>query len=214
MVRTILIRKSVPAPFFRNTATGGKNSARIKGNDVYIIGGANSAGQAALYFSKFAKSVTMLIRGESISSTMSQYLIDMIEYTDNINVRTKTQVKKAIGSDRLESLLLSVENGKREETVSTSALFIFIGAMPNTDWLGDKIDRDSHGFILSGPDINEKKQQLLAQGRDRTPYLLETNVPGIFVAGDVRHGSVKRVASAVGEGSMAVMFVHRYLNEV
>lgn len=186
----------------------------VKGKDVYIVGGANSAGQAALYFSKFAKSVIMLIRGESVSNTMSQYLIDLIEYTDNIHIWTNTEVIKAVGSNRLESLVLSRDDGKREETVATGALFIFIGAMPNTDWLVSLIARDSDGFILSGPDINNKDQGVLTPRKDRTPYLLETSSHGIFVAGDVRHGSVKRVASAVGEGSMAVMFIHRYLNEV
>ena len=145
---------------------------------------------------------------------MSQYLIDQIEDTKNIRVWTNTRLKEAKGSNRLESLILSHENGEREETVPASALFIFIGAMPNTDWLGAELARDSHGFILSGPDISKENQTLSSSALERTPYMLETSTQGIFVAGDVRHGSVKRVASAVGEGSMAVMFIHRYLNAV
>jgi len=186
----------------------------VKDQDVYIIGGANSAGQAAMYFSRFAKTVTMLVRRESISDSMSQYLIDQINATPNIRIRTKTQVKEAIGSTRLESLVLSRGNGETTETVPASALFIFIGAKPCTDWLGNQIARDPHGFILSGPDIGLNGSDLPKSTLYRTPYMLETNLPGIFVAGDVRHGSVKRVASAVGEGSMAVMFIHRYLETV
>jgi len=186
----------------------------VKDQDVFIIGGANSAGQAAMYFSKFARTVTMLIRGESISSNMSQYLIDQIGDTKNISVWTKTQMIEAIGSTRLESLILSRDGGQREETVPAGALFVFIGAVPNTDWLGGQVARDSHGFVLSGPDIRSNGQGTSAHAQGHSPYMLETSVPGVFVAGDVRHGSIKRVASAVGEGSMAVMFVHQYLNTV
>jgi len=184
----------------------------VRGKDVYIIGGANSAGQAAIYFSRFADNVIMLIRGESLSSTMSQYLIDQIGDTPNIQVWTKTEVKEAIGSGRLESLILTCDDKKSSKTVPAQALFIFIGAMPHTDWLEDQIARDDHGFILSGPDINMNGATVAGFKDDRTPFILETSAPVVFVAGDVRHGSVKRVASAVGEGSMAVMFVHRYLS--
>jgi thioredoxin reductase (NADPH) len=145
---------------------------------------------------------------------MSQYLVEQIGATENIKVWTKTQVEEALGSTRLESLTLSRDHGKVQETVSASALFIFIGAVPNTDWLGDQIAKDSHGFILSGPDINSNEQGMSTSTPKRIPYMLETSLPGVFVAGDVRHGSIKRVASAVGEGSMAVMFVHQYLNTV
>ena len=134
--------------------------------------------------------------------------------TKNISVRTKTQVKEAIGSSRLKSLVLSLNGGQNEETVSAGALFVFIGAVPNTEWLGDRIARDSHGFVLSGPDIRSNGQKKSAPAQDRSPYMLETSLPGVFVAGEVRHGSIKRVASAVGEGSMAVMFIHQYLNTV
>jgi thioredoxin reductase (NADPH) len=186
----------------------------VRGKDIYIIGGANSAGQAAMYFSKFAKNIIMLVRGQSLSGGMSKYLIDQIESTPNIIVRTKIVVKEAVGETRLESLVLADRDGEIVETVPAAAMFIFIGAVPRTDWLGDQIARSSHGFILSGNDIRKNGNAALAAKLHRTPYLLETNLSGVFVAGDVRFDSVKRVASAVGEGSMAVMYIHRYLNSV
>ena len=145
---------------------------------------------------------------------MSQYLIEQIGATENIRVWTLTQVKEAMGSTRLESLTLSRDHGQTQENVTASALFIFIGAVPNTDWLGGQVARDSHGFILSGSDIGSNGQRTSTSTPNRNPYMLETSLDGVFVAGDVRHGSIKRVASAVGEGSMAVMFVHQYLNTV
>lgn len=184
----------------------------VRESDVYLIGGANSAGQAAMYFSRFAKNVTMLVRGESLSSTMSQYLIDQIDEMPNIRVWTKSQVKEAIGSERLEKLVLSRDGGEREETVDARALFIFIGAVPRTEWLKDIVARDDHGFVCSGPDVLDDGAKAFAE-QERPPFMLETSVPGVFVAGDVRSGGVKRVASAVGEGSMAVMYIHRYLSE-
>jgi thioredoxin reductase (NADPH) len=186
----------------------------IRGTDVYVVGGANSAGQAAMYFSRFADTVTMLVRGESLSSTMSQYLIDQIDGTDNIRVWTRAQVKEAIGSQRLEELVVSVDGGSSEERVPATALFIFIGAKPRTDWLDGIVGRTDHGFILSGADALTVDAASAYFGHGRSPYMLESTVPGVFVAGDVRHGSVKRVASAVGEGSMAVMYIHRYLSTV
>jgi thioredoxin reductase (NADPH) len=185
----------------------------VKGQDVYIVGGANSAGQSAMYFSRFAKNVIMLVRDESLAKGMSQYLIDQIGATANIQVLTKTKVLEAVGSERLEKLVIARDGDGSSETVQAAALFIFIGALPHTDWLGDLIARDQHGFILSGLDTLGKGAVPRSQ-QDRVPFTLETNVPGIFVAGDVRHGSVKRVASAVGEGSMAVMYVHHYLESV
>jgi thioredoxin reductase (NADPH) len=185
----------------------------VRGEDVYIVGGANSAGQAAMYFSQFAKTVTMLVRGQSLSKTMSQYLIDQISGTENINLWTQAEVKEAIGDDRLEQLVLTCDAGKSTQTVEAAALFIFIGAVPHTDWLGEQIARDEHGFVLSGPDAILRGAEMRGSLASRMPFMLETNVSGVFVAGDVRSGSVKRVASAVGEGSMAVMYVHRYLNE-
>jgi thioredoxin reductase (NADPH) len=185
----------------------------VRGTNVLVVGGANSAGQAAMYFSRFAKNVTMLVRGESVSATMSQYLIDQIGETPNIEIWTKSEVKEAIGSKRLEKLVLRRDGGEREETVDASAIFIFIGAVPRTDWIKDVVARDNHGFVYSGKDVVDSYAAGAYVDQDRPPYMLETSVPGVFVAGDVRSGGVKRVASAVGEGSMAVMYVHRYLNE-
>jgi thioredoxin reductase (NADPH) len=186
----------------------------VRGREVFIVGGANSAGQAAMYLSQFAKMVTILIRGESLSSSMSRYLIDQIGATANIQVWTKKEVKETIGTDRLEKLVIQCRDTQATETVKASALFVFIGAQPHTEWLGDIVARDEHGFILSGPDIPVKKRIPSDSAKDHLPFLLETSLPGVFVAGDVRHGSVKRVASAVGEGSMAVMYIHRYLSSV
>nr|NIP22890.1 FAD-dependent oxidoreductase [Phycisphaerae bacterium]NIW46358.1 FAD-dependent oxidoreductase [Gammaproteobacteria bacterium]NIW97268.1 FAD-dependent oxidoreductase [Phycisphaerae bacterium]NIX26705.1 FAD-dependent oxidoreductase [Phycisphaerae bacterium] len=186
----------------------------LKGQDIFIAGGANSAGQAAMYFSGFAKTVTILVRGESLSSSMSKYLIDQISATDNIQVWTKKEVKETIGTDRLEKLVLWCSHSQTTKTVEASALFVFIGAQPRTEWLEDLVARDEHGFILSGPDIPRHSKILANSSQDRLPFLLETSLPGVFAAGDARHGSVKRVASAVGEGSMAVMYIHRYLSSV
>jgi thioredoxin reductase (NADPH) len=177
---------------------------------VFIVGGANSAGQAAMYFSKYAKQVTMLVRGESLKNSMSKYLIDQIAATSNIEVKTCCQVVEAFGEARLSCLKLCGPEGG-EETVPANGLFIFIGAAPNTDWLPDTIMRDTNGFLLSGPDLKVDGKVVKSWNQKREPYLLETSVPGIFVAGDVRHGSIKRVASAVGEGSISVQFIHQYL---
>ncbi len=179
------------------------------GENVYIVGGANSAGQAAMYFSKYAKQVTMLVRGESLKASMSKYLIDQIAATSNIEVKACCQVLEAMGETRLSCLKICGPGG--DETVEATGLFIFIGAAPNTDWLPDTIMRDSNGFLLSGNDLKVDGKMSKNWNQPREPYLLETSVPGIFVAGDVRHGSIKRVASAVGEGSISVQFIHQYL---
>jgi thioredoxin reductase (NADPH) len=180
-----------------------------KDENVFIVGGANSAGQAAMYFSKYAKKVTMLVRGDSLTSSMSKYLIDQIAGTSNIEVKTRCQVVEALGETRLSCLRLCGPDN--EETVPATALFIFIGAAPNTDWLPDSIMRDANGFLLSGFDLKVEGKMPRNWNLPRDPYLLETSVPGVFVAGDVRHGSVKRVASAVGEGSISVQFIHKHL---
>jgi thioredoxin reductase (NADPH) len=180
--------------------------------DVYVIGGANSAGQAAVYFARFARSVTILYRGDSLAKSMSHYLIQQIEGISNIGIRVGAQVVAAGGAEHLESL--TIREGDAETTVPASALFIFIGAEPRTEWLGSRIARDERGFVLAGPDLasaSPNGKRPAGWPLDRDPYLLETSVPGVFVAGDVRHRSIKRVASAVGEGSMAVQFVHQYL---
>jgi thioredoxin reductase (NADPH) len=179
---------------------------------VYVIGGANSAGQAAVYFAKFARTVSLLVRGDSLTKSMSHYLIQQIEGIPNIAVRAGAQVVAAAGDQHLDTLTLRDADG--EETVPASALFIFIGAQPRTEWLGTQIARDERGFVLAGPDLataSPNGKRPAGWPLDRDPYLLETSVPGVFVAGDVRHRSIKRVASAVGEGSMAVQFVHQYL---
>ena len=178
-----------------------------EGEEVYVVGGANSAGQAAMYFSKFAKKVNMLVRGESLVKSMSQYLIDQIDSTENIEVMPFHSVVEAQGDSRLDKILVKDSRSGETKTFDTNYLFIFIGATPSTDWLGDTVDRDERGFICTGPDISDKSPWPLE--RDR--FLLETNVPGVFAVGDVRHGSVKRVASGVGEGSICVQFVHRHL---
>jgi thioredoxin reductase (NADPH) len=177
--------------------------------DVYIVGGANSAGQAAMYFSKYARRVTMVVRGESLERSMSKYLIDQIAGTSNIVVETRAQIVEAMGDQRLESIRILTPDG--ESVRPASALFIFIGAAPNTGWLPDTVMRDPNGFVLSGRDLMIEGRMPKIWTEDRQPYLLETSTPGVFAAGDVRHGSIKRAASAVGEGSISVQFMHQYL---
>ena len=184
-------------------------AASCKDEDVFLVGGANSAGQAALYFAKYARSVTMLVRGEGLGATMSKYLIDEIGRTSNIVLRPQTQVVEAIGEERLERLRLQGPGG--EEEVAATSLFVFIGAAPRTDWLPAEILRDDKGFLLAGPELRTDGKLAPEWKEAREPFLLESSVPGVFVAGDVRHGSIKRVASAVGEGSIAVQFAHQYL---
>ncbi|MFJ7987232.1 FAD-dependent oxidoreductase [Streptomyces sp. NPDC096351] len=181
--------------------------------DVYIVGGANSAGQAAVFLARGAKSVTLLVRGESPAATMSYYLIQQIEEAPNITVRPRTVVEAAHGAEHLERLTLRDAVTGGTEDVDAQWLFVFIGAAPLTDWLDGTVLRDEHGFILAGPDLTPDGRPPAEWGLDRPPYHLETNVPGVFVAGDARAQSAKRVASAVGEGAMAVMLVHRYLEQ-
>ncbi|BBY43957.1 fused response regulator/thioredoxin-disulfide reductase [Mycolicibacterium celeriflavum] len=185
------------------------DSAECEGEDVYIVGGANSAGQAAIYMSEKAKSVTLLVRGPSLAASMSHYLVERIEKNPKISVRTCTEVVDTVGEDdHLAGLVLLDKQTGATERVNCDRMCCFIGAEPRTDWL-DLVAKDDHGFILSGPDVTKVAGWTL----DRPPHHLETSVPGVFVAGDVRSESAKRVAAAVGEGSMAVMLVHRYLAE-
>lgn len=194
---------------------GGTTEAlSCKGEMVYVVGGANSAGQAAMNFSKYAERVVILVRGESLSSTMSQYLIDQIKETPNIQLWTHASVAEVHGDTHLEEVSVLCSDTNKVERVPASSMFIFIGALPRTDWLGDAIERDDRGFILTGPDLMQGGERPKKWTLDRDPFLLETNVPGVFAVGDVRHGSVKRVASGVGEGSVAVQFIHQYLSKV
>jgi thioredoxin reductase (NADPH) len=182
--------------------------------DVYIVGGANSAGQAAVYLSRHAKSVTLLVRGPSLERSMSYYLIQQCDAIGNLSVRTCTEVIRADGDGHLEQLTLRNTADGSTETVDAGMLFVFIGAAPLTDWLEGVVVRDDHGFVVAGPDLSVSGQKPPGWQLDRAPYHLETSVPGVFVAGDARAESAKRVASAVGEGAMAVMLVHRYLEKL
>jgi thioredoxin reductase (NADPH) len=193
---------------------GATEALSCKGELVYVVGGANSAGQAAMNFAKYADRVVIVVRGSSLSSTMSQYLIDQIKETPNIQIWPNASVSEAHGETHLEEISFLCSDTNKVERVPASAMFIFIGALPRTDWLTDLVERDDRGFILTGPDLIREGQRPRGWALDRDPFLLETNVPGIFAVGDVRHGSVKRVASGVGEGSVAVQFIHQYLSKV
>ncbi len=192
---------------------GATEALSCKGEIVYVVGGANSAGQAAMNFAKYAERVIILVRGESLSSTMSQYLIDQIKETPNIQLWTHASLAEAHGETHLEEISVLCSDTGKTERVPASAMFIFIGALPRTDWL-DIVERDERGFVLTGPDLMREGQRPKGWVPDRDPFLLETNVPGIFAVGDVRHGSIKRVASGVGEGSVGVQFIHQYLSKV
>src|SRR5579859_7692177 len=193
---------------------GATEALSCKGEIVYVIGGANSAGQAAMNFAKYAERVVIVVRGNSLSSTMSQYLIDQIKDTPNIQLWPNASVSETHGDTHLEEISFLCSDTNKIERVPASSIFIFIGALPRTDWLTDLVERDERGFILTGPDLMRGGQRPKGWALDRDPFLLETNVPGIFAVGDVRHGSVKRVASGVGEGSVAVQFIHQYLSKV
>ena len=182
-----------------------------RGGNIYIVGGANSAGQAALYFSKFARQVTMLVRGNSLSDTMSQYLEDQIAATKNIEVRLNSSVIAVEGSDRCETITIQDNKTCSTETVPASALLIYAGAVPRTDWLAGVVQRDAQGYVVSGQHLMLEGKRPTGWTLERDPFYLETSVPGIFVAGDVRHRSAKGVTSGVGEGAMAVKLVHQYL---
>ncbi|MGH4026354.1 MAG: FAD-dependent oxidoreductase [Pseudonocardiaceae bacterium] len=183
------------------------------GQDVYIVGGANSAGQAAVFFSRHARQVTLLVRGDSLRRSMSHYLIEQLDGIDNIQVRPCTEVAEAHGSGHLEKISLRHTRDGTTEAVSTGHLFVFIGAAPHTGWLDGVLARDARGFVRTGPDLLVDGRRPGGWSPDRDPYYLESSLPGVFVAGDVRADSVKRVASAVGEGAMAVTLVHRYLED-
>ena len=182
--------------------------------DVVIVGGANSAGQAALLFARYSKTVTVLVRGASLESSMSTYLIDRIEAADNIHVRTHTSVVGVCGTGRLESVDVVRDDTGERSSLPAVAMFVLIGSTPQSHLVAGLVERDEAGFIVTGRDLMRDGKRPKGWALDRDPFLLETSVPGIFAAGDVRHGSTKRVASAVGEGSAAVGMVHRYLETV
>jgi thioredoxin reductase (NADPH) len=179
----------------------------MAGQQVYVVGAGNSAGQAAVHLAKYAAKVTMIVRGAGLATSMSAYLVRTIEAACNIDVRLHTTVVDGHGTDRLEELVLADTTTGQTQTVPAGALFVLIGALPRTDWLPASIHRDAKGFVLTGQDLTTGP----AVGRERLPRPLETSLPGVFAVGDVRHGSVKRVASAVGEGGISIRFVHDYL---
>jgi thioredoxin reductase (NADPH) len=191
----------------------GASEASLCDNEhVFIVGGGNSAGQAALHFSKFANTVTIVVRDDSLKSTLSSYLLDRINSTKNIEVRTNTEVTALQGNGVLQSITLTNRRTGKSQSCDTRWLFVCIGGGPHTEWAkGAGVVRDEGGYLVTGPDLLHGGRPPDGWPLDRNPYYLETNVPGVFAAGDVRHGSVKRCASAVGEGAMAVMFVHRYM---
>ncbi|MGH7806507.1 MAG: FAD-dependent oxidoreductase [Thermodesulfobacteriota bacterium] len=185
-----------------------------RNSDVYIVGGGNSAGQAGMYLSKFARRVHILIRGSSLSSTMSQYLIDQINKTENIEVHSKKIVVEAMGDGQLEGLIVEDVDTKEKINVNARSLFIFIGARPYTDWIKLDIIKNARGFIETGRDLHGYEGFKKLWKLEREPFLLESSIPGIFAAGDVRANAMNRIASAVGEGSMAIKFIHEYLSEL
>ena len=193
---------------------GAFEAASCKNEDVFVIGGANSAGQAAMNFASYARRVIMLVRGESLSTSMSKYLIDECARKPNIEVQYGVQLVEAHGADRLEAISVRCDRTGEVDKTPAFSVFVFIGAEPGTDWLEGVVARDGRGFILTGPDLFLNGQRPKGWLLDRDPTLLETSLPGVFAVGDVRHGSVKRVASGVGEGSIAIQFVHQYLAKV
>jgi thioredoxin reductase (NADPH) len=183
-----------------------------RGQDVFLVGGGNSAGQAAVYFANYARTVTLLVRGPSLEASMSRYLIDQLAAKDNIRVCTEHRVMRVEGTDHVERIVVENRRTGEVRTEPAAAMFVFIGADAETSWLPGAVIRDSHGYVCTGRDVTD----LVAKNNghwalERDPYLLETSVPGVFAAGDVRHGSIKRVAAGVGEGSMAIAFVHQYM---
>jgi thioredoxin reductase (NADPH) len=195
---------------------GGTSTEAIscRDEDVFIVGGANSAGQAAMFFSQYAKRVVMLVRGDSLAATMSQYLIEQVQATHNIHIEYRTRVLEVHGEDRLESVSIVCDLTGDINRVPANSMFVFIGAEPCTSWLTGVIERNERGFILTGPDLLKSGKRPRGWTLERDPGLLETSIPGVFAVGDVRYGSVKRVASGVGEGSVAIQFVHQYLSNV
>jgi thioredoxin reductase (NADPH) len=189
-------------------------AAHYRDEDVFVVGGANSAGQGAMFFSRYARKVTMLVRSSALEKGMSQYLVDQIEATENIEVLTRAEVIEVHGQDRLREITFKTIDSGETQTSPAAALFVFIGAVPHTNLVADVVEMNRAGFILTGPDLIRDGRRPKNWPLTRDPYLLETSVPGIFAAGDVRQGAIRRVASAVGQGSVAISFVHQYLESV
>jgi thioredoxin reductase (NADPH) len=189
-------------------------AATYREKDVCVLGAGNSAAQGALFFSRYARHVTLLVRGKSVGQSMSQYLVDRIAATPNIEVLTRVEVAEVCGTGRLEKVVVRGVDGTREQELPASAIFIFIGAKPRTEMVSGLLELDEKGYVLTGPDLPRTDRKPRGWTLDRDPYLFETGVPGIFAAGDVRATSGKRVAAAVGEGSGTVSMVHRYLETV
>ena len=189
-------------------------AAHYKGEHIFVVGGANSAGQGAMFFARYASKVTMLVRGTALEKSMSQYLVDQISGTENIEVLLRTTVVAVTGQDRLEAVTIKQIDTNKTETFPAAALFVFVGAAPHTDLVAGLVERDERGFILTGPDLIREGRRPRHWKLKRDPFLLETSVPGIFAAGDVRYGAVRRVASAVGQGANAVALIHKYLETV
>jgi thioredoxin reductase (NADPH) len=188
------------------------DAVTYRDGDVFIVGGANSAGQAAMYFSKFARTVTMVVRGEALSTTMSQYLEDQIAATKNIAILTNSNVVEVSGADHCETITIRNNKTGEQKTVPATALLIYAGALPRTEWLAGVLERDELGYVISGQHLaRADSRRPKGWTANRDPFYLETSVPGIFVAGDVRHRSAKGVTSGVGEGAMAVKLIHEYL---
>jgi thioredoxin reductase (NADPH) len=189
-------------------------AANYRGQDVFIVGGGNSAGQAAMYFSGYARRVYLIVRSSALGFGMSHYLVEQIQATPTIEVRYNADVVEAFGKNKLEGICVQNKDSGENETLPGAAMFIFIGAVPHTEIVAGVVERDRPGFILTGNDLVKNDRRPRGWNLKRDPYLLETSSPGIFAAGDVRHGSVKRVASAVGEGAVSIALVHQYLKTV
>ena len=191
-------------------AAGGEARA-VAGRDVFVVGAGNSAGQAAIHLARYAAAVTMIVRGPDLRSTMSEYLVTEIGKTANIDVRPRTEVVDGGGRGSLETLTLRDSASGNADVVPAAALFVMIGAEPHTQWLEGSVERDEGGYVLTGRDLYRAGQSLACWPLERPPLLLETSMPGVFAAGDVRHRSIKRVASAAGEGAIAIHLLHEYL---
>ena len=189
-------------------------ATECQASDVFVVGGANSAGQAAMLLSRYANKVTLIVRSHSLSTSMSHYLINRIDAAENVEVLTLAQVLEVKGTDRLETITISVGNPVEQRTLPATAMFIFIGTAPRSDIVAGVVEHDDRGFILTGPDLMREGRRPKGWTPNRDPFILETSVPGIFAVGDIRHNSIKRVASAVGEGSAAVGMIHKYLETV